>query len=88
MNPPASTPGSELFLNEAKLDLIELNDRFVKKGDPPGRVWVIVRLWIASDGLPHARLEIEGRHSETRIMSVSALSDRRFYLPAPALRGL
>jgi hypothetical protein len=60
-----------------------LNDRFVKPGDPPGRVWVVVRLWTASDGLPHARLEIEGRHSETRIMSVSALGDRHFYIPAP-----
>ena len=65
---------------------IELNDRFVKSGDPPGRVWVVVRLWTASDGLPHARLEIEGRHSETRIMSVSALHDYHFYTPAPTLR--
>ena len=44
---------------------------------------MVVRLWTASDGLPHARLEIEGRHSETRIMSVSALGDRHFYIPAP-----
>jgi hypothetical protein len=62
---------------------IELNDRFTKSGDPPGRVWVVVRLWTASDGLPHARLEIEGRSTETRIMSVSALADRYFYTPAP-----
>ena len=62
---------------------IELNDRFIKSGDPPGRVWVVVRLWTASDGLPHARLEIEGRRNETRIMSVSALADRYFYMPAP-----
>jgi len=62
---------------------IELNDRFMKSGDPPGRVWVVVRLWTTSDGLPHARLEIEGRHNETRIMSVSALADRHFYSPAP-----
>jgi hypothetical protein len=46
-------------------------------------VWVVVRLWTASDGLPHARLEIEGRSTETRIMSVSALADRYFYTPAP-----
>jgi hypothetical protein len=65
---------------------IELNDRFVKSGDPPGRVWVVVRLWTASDGLPHARLEIEGRRNETRIMSVSALADRYFYTPAPLHR--
>ena len=71
---------------KAKSIPMELYDRFVKSGDPPGRVWVVVRLWTASDGLPHARLEIEGLHSETRIMSVSALQDRRFYTPAPALR--
>ncbi len=62
---------------------IEVEDRFVKTGDPPTRVWVVVRLWTASDGLPHARLEIEGRRTETRIMSVSALADRQFYSPAP-----
>lgn len=71
---------------KVKVNSIELKDRFVKSGDPPERIWVVVRLWTASDGLPHARLEIEGRHTETRIMSVSALSDYRFYMPAPALR--
>lgn len=62
---------------------VQLNDRFTKTGDPPGRVWVVCRLWTATDGLPHARLEIEGHRSETRIMSVSALMDRHFYSLAP-----
>jgi hypothetical protein len=65
---------------------IELADRFIKAGDPAGRVWVVIRLWTTSDGLPHARLEIEGRRGETRIMSVSALSDRHFYSPASPRR--
>ena len=64
---------------------VQVNDRFFKTGDPPGRVWVVCRLWVASDGLPHARLEIEGRRSETRIMSVSALMDRHFYSLLPPL---
>jgi hypothetical protein len=63
---------------------IDVNDRFNKADDPSGRVWVVVRLWTATDGLPHARLEFEGQSGETRIMSVSALLDRRFYSPAPA----
>jgi hypothetical protein len=65
---------------------IDVNDRFQKTGDPSGRVWVVVRLWTATDGLPHARLEFEGRSGETRIMSVSALLDRRFYSIAPDRR--
>lgn len=65
---------------------IDVNDRFNKADDPSGRVWVVVRLWTASDGLPHARLEFEGRSGETRIMSVSALLDRHFYSPAPERR--
>ena len=62
---------------------VQVDDRFTKSGDPPGRVWVVIRLWTTIDGLPHARMKDEGRGSETRIISVSALVDRRFYSPAP-----
>ena len=61
----------------------KVGDRFVKAGDPLTRVWVVARLWTATDGLPHASLEIERDRSEARIMSVSALEDRHFYAPAP-----
>ena len=62
---------------------VQIGDRFVKSGDPPGRVWVVVRLWTAVDGLPHARMKGEGSRDETRIISISALTDRHFYSPAP-----
>lgn len=61
---------------------LQLGDRYLKAGDRSGRVWVVIRLWTASDGLPHARMENEGRERETRIISVSALMDRHFYFPA------
>ena len=61
---------------------VQVDDRFVKRGDPPDRVWTITRLWTATDGLPHARMR--GQGSETRIISVSALVDRHFYSPLPA----
>ena len=62
---------------------VQVNDRFVRAGDPPDRVWVVTRLWTTADGLPHARLKGESRDGETRIISVSALTDRHFYSPAP-----
>jgi len=63
---------------------VQLGDQFVKTGDPPGKIWTVVRLWTTTDGLPHARIENEGQQSETRIMSISALTDPHFYVPARA----
>ncbi len=61
---------------------VQVNDRFVKAGDGPGRVWVVIRVWMTVDRLMHARLLGEGREGETRIISVSALTDRQFFTPA------
>ena len=62
---------------------VHVHDRFVKAGDPPGRVWGVIRVWVTVDGLLHARMLGEGREGETRIISVSALTDSHFFLPAP-----
>ena len=62
---------------------VQIGDRFIKKGDTWDREWVIIRLWTTVDGLPHARVENNGRGKESRIISVSALLDPFFYSPAP-----
>ena len=62
---------------------VQVHDRFVKAGDPPGRVWVVIRVWTTVDGLLHARMTGETREGETRIISVSALVDKQFFSPAP-----
>ena len=66
-----------------KYQHIQIGTRFVKVGDPYGKVWEVTRLWTTDDGLPHARLMSEGRERDTRIMSLSALADDRLFLPAP-----
>jgi len=62
---------------------VQIGDRFVKAGDPPGRAWDVVRLWTTVDGVPHARMENNGQQRESRIISVSALTDPHFFSPAP-----
>jgi hypothetical protein len=62
---------------------VQVGDRFVKAGDPTGKAWATVRIWTTTDGLPHARIENSGQQHETRIISISALTDPHFYLPAP-----
>ena len=64
------------------IPIIQVDDRFVKAGDPPGRVWVIIRIWTTVDGLLHARMIGETREGETRIISISALNDPHFFSPA------
>jgi len=61
---------------------VQVHDRFVKSGDPPGRVWVVIRVWKTVDNLMHARMIGESRAGETRIISVSALTDHHFYTAA------
>ena len=64
---------------------IDLGDRFIKIGDLYGRIWTVVRIWKATDGLPHARIENDGPGHETRIISISALADEDFYIPTPGV---
>jgi hypothetical protein len=61
---------------------VRSGDRFVKVGDPPTKVWVVSRVWETVDGLPHARMENCQHQTETRIISVSALTDPQFFVPA------
>jgi hypothetical protein len=63
---------------------VDIGGRFLKADDPSGRVWVVVRMWNTPEGLAHAKLEAETNSSETRIISISALSDPHFYLPLTA----
>lgn len=62
---------------------VQIGSRFVKAGDPPGRPWSVIRLWTTVDGIPHARIENNEKQHETRIISISALTDPQFYAPAP-----
>ena len=66
---------------------VNLGDRFVKTGDPMGKSWQTIRLWTTTDGIPHARIENKGQQHETRIISISALTDPQFYIPAPPPRS-
>lgn len=71
-----------MTLFKRKAPTVQLSDRFIKRGDSHGNVWVVVRLWTAGDGIPHAQIERAGQQRETRIISVSALADRHFFAPA------
>ncbi len=61
---------------------VRIGERFVKAGDPPGRAWKVTRLWTTALGIPHAQIETNGYRKETRIISVSALTDMNFFGPA------
>lgn len=63
---------------------VQLGERFVKAGDPPGRAWRVIRLWSTAVGIPHAQIEATGDHKERRIISISALTDHNFFGPLPA----
>jgi hypothetical protein len=60
---------------------VRLGAHFVKADDPLGRAWTVTRLWTTAVGIPHAQIENNGQRKETRIISVSALTDVNFYGP-------
>ena len=57
----------------------QVGDRYIKADDRIGKVWEISRLWTTVDGVPHARLT---HQDETLAVSVSTLSDAKFFTPA------
>ena len=67
-----------------KAPAIQIGDRFMKVGSHGANVYEVSRLWTATDGLPHAHLTNIAKHGETRIISVSALTDPQFFTPVPA----
>lgn len=66
-----------------KPQTIDIGDRFVAAGEREGRVWEVVYLWTAVDGIQHARLANVGRPSDLRTISVPVLFDPHFWRPAP-----
>ena len=65
-----------------KAAAVSIGERFVKAGDLPGRAWRVTRLWTTALGIPHAQIENDGQRKESRIISVSALTDMSLFGPA------
>jgi len=64
---------------------VQPGDRYAKVGDLFGKVWEVTRVWTTVDDLLHARLRSVDKQGETRIISVSALTDRLFFTPVAAV---
>ena len=64
-----------------KKPVIQPGDLYVKVGDPPSKVWEVTKVWSTVDGIPHARLHRFFQQSESRIVAITVLSDRDFYIP-------
>ncbi len=60
---------------------VELGDRFSKAGDRYGRVWEVVYVWVAVDGITHARLAVVGSQSDLRTVAAPVLADTQFWEP-------
>lgn len=64
---------------------VQAGDRYRKVGDQFGKVWEVTRVWPTVDDLLHARMRSVDKLGETRIISVSALTDRMFFTPVAAI---
>jgi hypothetical protein len=62
-----------------KIPPIEVGNLFVKVGDPPSKVWEVIKLWSTVDGIPHARIRSHAQQSESRLVAINVLSDRKHY---------
>ena len=68
-----------------KTSTLQIGHRLTKSGEPNGRVWEIIDLRIAVDGLLHARLESCGARKDSITISAHVLSDPHFWVPV--IRG-
>ena len=60
---------------------VQLGDKFVKTTDPHGKVWEVVHLWTAVDGILHARLATGERKTTLLTIAAAVLQDGRYWLP-------
>lgn len=74
-----------MMMFKNKTSSVRIGERFVKAGDQFGRAWKVTRLWTTAVGIPHAQIENDGQRKESRIISVSALTDMNFYGPIAEL---
>jgi hypothetical protein len=69
-----------MLFKRSRLSSVRLGESFVKAGDPPGAAWTVTRLWTTAVGIPHAEID---NSRESRIISVSALTDHNYFGPLP-----
>ena len=60
---------------------VERGDQFTKIGGPVAKVWEVVDLWIAVDGIPHARLQSGGDGGSLITIGTGVLVDPGFWQP-------
>lgn len=70
-----------------KASLVRIGESFIKAGDTSGVAWRVTRVWTTAIGIPHAQIENNCQRKETRIVSVSALTDMHFFGPAPSMHA-
>ncbi|RAU21385.1 hypothetical protein CU669_13205 [Paramagnetospirillum kuznetsovii] len=58
---------------------VHAGDRFIKVGEPHGKVWEVFDLKVAVDGILHARLRDGGRQNGSMTISANTLVDPRFW---------
>jgi len=66
---------------KTKNNPVQPSDQFIKAGDAHGKIWEVVDLWVASDGILHARLRsCEGKAALITI-AAGVLNDSNFWQP-------
>jgi len=58
---------------------VQNGDRFIKVGEPHGKIWQVVNLSIAVDGILHARLQDDSRQNGSMTIAAGVLADPRFW---------
>lgn len=82
---PISDRRAGMMMFRRKSPLVRIGESFVKAGDPSGMAWKVTRVWTTALGIPHAQIENNCQRKETRIISVSALTDMHFFGPVPRM---
>lgn len=68
-----------LFRARGRALEVHPGDRFVKSADPHGKMWEVVELGVAVDGIMHARMtSVDGRQAIT--IAAEVLLDPAFWL--------
>lgn len=59
---------------------VQIGDRFIKAGEPHGRIWEVIDLRITVDGILHAQLRSKDRDGGAVTIAAGVLVDQDFWL--------
>lgn len=67
------------YMSKIKAPQVQIGECFCKANEPHGKIWVVIDLRVATDGILHAQLRESGCKAGSMTIAAGVLVDPRFW---------